>query len=110
PRSIDSVVVLPAPLPPSSAVVVPARTAKEMPLTASTLPYDLNNRSTTIAAFTSTAGPRSTPSRWRAPGERRGSALDGLPAVLRQLAHGRHLVHRLPQPCAVFHRQLELVL
>ena len=38
PSSIDSVVVLPAPLPPSSAVVVPRRTAKETPLTASTLP------------------------------------------------------------------------
>ena len=38
PSSIDSVVVLPAPLPPSSAVVVPARTANEMPLTASTSP------------------------------------------------------------------------
>ena len=36
PSSIDSVVVLPAPLPPSSAVVVPLRTAKLTPLTAST--------------------------------------------------------------------------
>jgi len=36
PSRIDSVVVLPAPLPPSSAVVVPARTAKEMPFSAST--------------------------------------------------------------------------
>jgi hypothetical protein len=34
PSSIDSVVVLPAPFPPRSAVVVPRRTVNEMPLTA----------------------------------------------------------------------------
>ena len=38
PSSIDSVVVFPAPLPPSSAVVVPRRTANEMPRTASSFP------------------------------------------------------------------------
>ena len=38
PSSMDSVVVLPAPLPPSSAVVVPRRTANEIPCTAATAP------------------------------------------------------------------------
>jgi hypothetical protein len=38
PSSIDSVVVLPAPLPPSSAVVVPARTENDTSRTASTGP------------------------------------------------------------------------
>ena len=63
PSSIDSVVVLPAPLPPSSAVVVPARTTKEIPLTASTLPYDLRNSPTTIAASVESSTGSSSSSR-----------------------------------------------
>ena len=38
PSSMESVVVLPAPLPPSSATVAPAGTLKSMPSTATTLP------------------------------------------------------------------------
>ena len=49
PSKIDSVVVLPAPLPPSSAVVEPAWTAKLTPSTAVTVPKRLKRSSTTIA-------------------------------------------------------------
>src|SRR5215475_11907082 len=99
PSSIDNVVVLPAPLPPSSAVVVPCRTAKEMPLTASTLPYDLRRSATTMAAATELI---------RAPSPTARSALNGLPAELRELAHhGRAADGRLRLALAVFHAELE---
>ena len=49
PSSIDSVVVLPAPLPPRSAVVVPRRTANVIRFTATTRPYDFERSVTTIA-------------------------------------------------------------
>ena len=49
PSSIESVVVLPAPLPPRSAVVVPRRTANETRSTATMRPYDFDRSATTIA-------------------------------------------------------------
>ena len=48
PSSIDSVVVLPAPLPPSSAAVTPAGTAKSMPSTASVAPKRLVSAETSM--------------------------------------------------------------
>src|ERR1700716_431112 len=49
PMIIAMVVVLPAPLPPSSAVMLPGSSAKEMPETAGTFLYTLTRRSTATA-------------------------------------------------------------
>src|SRR6266436_9969598 len=50
PSSIDRVVVFPAPLPPSSAVVVPRLTSKSIPFTASSWRYDLRSARTSMTA------------------------------------------------------------
>src|SRR5690554_4826979 len=50
PSSIEIVVVLPAPLPPSRATVVPRATVKSRPATASTLPNRLTRPSTLMTA------------------------------------------------------------
>src|SRR5258708_319561 len=65
PMIIAMVVVLPAPLPPSSAVMLPGASAKEMPETAGTFLYTLTRRSTatagTDAEIMSSCVPRPAP-------------------------------------------------
>src|SRR3954470_22789269 len=97
PSSIDNVVVLPAPLPPSNAVVVPASTSKLTPRTASTFAYRLRRSRTTIAAPVTACG---------------GSAFDCGAAIVGQFAHDGGCFARLPRPRepAVLELQLESVL
>ena len=65
PSSMEMVVVLPAPLPPSSPTVSPGATENVIPRTASTVPYDFFKSRTTMAggrgSLTVSIGQHGTP-------------------------------------------------
>src|SRR5579864_1225075 len=97
PRSIDSVVVLPAPLPPRSAVVVPARTSKLTLRNASTFAYRLHRLRTTIAQSSARAGAGAAAITAAAPWEP--LTFDRIAAIIRELADDRRIDDRRASAC-----------